>query len=229
MAARASEKKRPELTVGYSTFCRNLREWGYARLRPRPKAHKADPIEQGDFVERVRQVIQTEDPDIWFGDETSFWGDPSPYLIWAKRGSKPTIPYQGQHYRISVVGAVRPRDGTFVALLISTGNSLLFQVFLDELNRQINPAKRTILILDNASFHKVKSLNWGRIEPWFLPPYSPELNPIEEVWLMIKTTDFYHRMAPSQEQLEDHVANALRRHMDQPHRIQSVANMSAYF
>jgi hypothetical protein len=215
--------------VGYSTLCRNLREWGYARLRPRPKAHKADPVAQAAFVTQVRQVIQTDDPDIWFGDETSFWGDPSPYLVWAKKGSKPTLPYRGQHDRISVVGAVRPPDGTFVALLISTGNSQLFQVFLDELNRQVNPAKRNILILDNASFHKVQSLNWGKIEPWFLPPYSPELNPIEEVWLLIKTCDFHHWMAQSQEQLENKVADALRQYMNQPQRIQSAANMSAYF
>jgi transposase len=186
-------------------------------------------VAQAAFVQRVQPVILTEDPDLWFGDETSFWGDPSPYLIWAKKGSQPTIPYHGQHYRVSVMGAVRPHDGEFVALLVSTGNSVLFQVFLDELNRQINPAKRNILILDNASFHKVKSLNWGRIEPWFLPPYSPELNPIEEVWLLIKTHDFHHWMAMSQQHLEDKVAEALRYHMSQPLRIQSVANMSAYF
>lgn len=184
---------------------------------------------QAVFVTRVRQAIQNDDPDIWFGDETSFWGDPAPYLIWAKKGSKPTIPYQGQHYRVSVVGAVRPRDGEFVALLISTGNSVLFQVFLDELNRQINPARRNLLILDNASFHKVQSLNFGRLEPWFLPPYSPELNPIEEVWLLIKTNDFHHGMAQSQDHLEDKVADSLRHYMDQPLRIQSAANMSAYF
>jgi len=180
-------------------------------------------------VARVRQTIQKDDPDIWFGDETSFWGDPSPHLIWAKKGSKPTIPYHGQHYRVSVMGSVRPRDGEFVALLVSTGNSLLFQVFLDELNRQINPVKRNILILDNASFHRVRDLNWGRIEAWFLPPYSPELNPIEEVWLLIKTNDFHHWMALSQEHLENKVANVLRDYINQPQRLQSVANMSAYF
>jgi transposase len=210
-------------------LCRNLREWGYTRLRPRPKAQKADPVAQAAFVEAVRHVMHTENPDIWFGDETSFWGDPSPYLVWAKKGSKPTIPYSGQHYRVSVMGAVRPRDGEFAALLVTTGNSLLFQVFLDHLNQQIDPQRRTILILDNASFHKVKHLKWGRVEPWFLPPYSPELNPIEEVWLMIKTNDFHHWMAGSQLQLEDKVAETLRDHMMKPKRIQSAAKMSAYF
>ncbi|MBM3324743.1 MAG: IS630 family transposase [Calditrichaeota bacterium] len=216
------------MSVGYSTLCRNLHEWGYTRLRRRPKAHKADPGAQATFVARVRQTTRNDDPDIWFGDETSFGGDPSPHLIWAKKGSQPTIPYAGQHYRVSVVGAVRPRDGEFVALLVSTGNSLLFQVFLDELNRQINPAKRNILILDNASFHKVRSLNWGRIEPWFLPPYSPELNPIEEIWLLIKTNGFHPWTATSQEHLEDKVANALHDYIHQPQCIQSITNMSAY-
>jgi hypothetical protein len=95
--------------------------------------------------------------------------------------------------------------------------------------RQVNPAGHNILILDNASFHKVQSLNWGKIESWFLPPYSPELNPIEEVWLLNKTTNFYYDVAHSQEQLENKVADALRQYMNQPLTIQSVANMSAYF
>ncbi|MGD9818702.1 MAG: transposase, partial [Desulfomonilaceae bacterium] len=44
--------------------------------------------------------------------------------------------------------------------------------------------------LCNASWHKSKSLNWGRFEPIFLPPYSPDLNPIERLWLIMKAQWF---------------------------------------
>ena len=40
------------------------------------------------------------------------------------------------------------------------------------------PGTRLVLVLDNASWYKVKSLNWHHIEPMYLPPYSPDLNPI---------------------------------------------------
>jgi transposase len=173
-------------------------------------------------------LIETEHPDLWFCDETSFWGDPAPYLVWARKGSQPTVPYSGKHYRTSVVGAVRPQDGEFVALLITVGNSQLFQIFLDELNRQINPAKRNILILDNASFHKAKTLNWGKIQPLYLPTYSPEFNPIEELWLVIKTTYFNQWMARSQQGLEDKVVETLIIYQNNPESVKSICAMSAY-
>jgi transposase len=53
-----------------------------------------------------------------------------------------------------------------------------------------------IIICDNASWHRNKSIDWGRFEALFLPPYSPDLNPIERLWLLIKAewfSDFYAR------------------------------------
>jgi hypothetical protein len=173
-------------------------------------------------------VIQDPTVDLWFCDETSFWGDPKPYLVWAKRGSKPTVPFTGNHFRTCVIGAVCPQDGRFTALMVTTGNQDLFQVFLDHLNQAITPGRRSILILDNVSFHKTQSLRWGNIEPRYLPTYSPELNPIEELWLLIKTTHFYLRLANSQDHLEDMVAEALAPYFDLPKQIMSTCSMAAY-
>ena len=53
--------------------------------------------------------------------------------------------------------------------------------------------RRNILIVDNASWYKSSSLRWGAFEPLYLPPYSPDLNPIEKLWMVIKAeffTDF---------------------------------------
>jgi DDE superfamily endonuclease len=44
---------------------------------------------------------------------------------------------------------------------------------------------RNIIICDNATWHKVKLLNWGQFEVLFLPPYSPDLNPIERFWQLL--------------------------------------------
>jgi len=123
----------------------------------------------------------------------------------AMRGTKPVLPVLAEHWRTSIVGAVRPSDGYFCALSISGGNQWTFQVFLDELNRQIDPAKRNIVILDNARFPSRKFLAWGRLEPLFLPPYSPELNPIEELWLQLKKNFFYYWLPTDQENLENKV------------------------
>lgn len=215
--------------MSYSTLCRNLFEWELRLKRPRPKAHLADPVAQAAFKIEIRRLIEVENPDIWFEDETSFWGDPPRYRVWAPKGSRPTVPYLGQHYRTCVMGAVRPSDGKFVSLLVTTGNSQLFQIFLDHLNQQINPDQQTILILDNAPFHKAKSLRWGNIIPCYLPPYSPELNPIEPLWGVIKPRHFNQWMARSQGQLDDRVADVMVIYQEDPKQVKQTCSMAAYF
>ncbi len=65
-------------------------------------------------------------------------------------------------------------------------NAANFQIFLDSFSAQ-NPGELKIMVLDNGAFHKAKTLkipdNIGLI---FLPPYSPELNPAEKIWAMLK-------------------------------------------
>lgn len=65
------------------------------------------------------------------------------------------------------------------------------------------------MVLDNATWHKVKSLEWGRFEPMYLPPYSPDLNPIERLWQVIKGEWFTDFIAKSEKQLIDRLDNAL--------------------
>jgi transposase len=63
--------------------------------------------------------------------------------------------------------------------------------------------------VDNASWHRSKSLNWGKFEPIFLPPYSPDLNPIERLWLLMKGEWFSDFFAKSKEELIDRLCLAL--------------------
>jgi len=59
-------------------------------------------------------------------------------------------------------------------------------VFLDMANEEIQfERKRQVFVCDNASWHKSRALRWGKFEPHFLPPYSPDMNPIERLWLVI--------------------------------------------
>lgn len=223
------KKKRPDLIVSYRTLCRNLHQWGFRRLRPRPMALKADPRAQAAFIEKVNILQGAKlEPDIWFYDESGVWGDPNPYLVWAPIGSKPTVPYYGGKLKTTIAGAVRPSDGYFFSLILSNGDSDLFQIFLDELNDRINKKKRNIMILDNASFHHAKRLEWGAIESLFLPPYSPVLNPIEELWLQLKKKFFNQYYAKSQEELEERTMLALNHYMDRPEIVKSACAMSAY-
>lgn len=198
------------LEVGYSTVLRFLHEQGYRLKVPQPWPDRQDDVERKAFCQRLRELVADPDVDLWFGDEMGVEGDPRPRRRWAKRGEKTRSTKNGDHIRMNVTGIVCPRTGEFYALEFSHSDGETFQAFLDEANKDLPfERSRPILILDNASWHKAKSIRWGRFEPLFLPPYSPDLNPIERLWLLIKAEWFTNWIAKSRDDLIDRLDQAL--------------------
>ena len=201
---------------------------GYVRLKPRKMSVQQDETACSEFVKEVHILRAQPKVDLWFCDETGFAGDPVPRRIMCLKGSRPTIPYYGSHVRASVVGAVRPRDGRFVSLLLPYVNTDIFQGFLNELARHVDQDRRNIIILDNASWHKTRKLDWGILEPKYLPTYSPDLNPIEELWLAIKSQFFSWFWTKDVEELDDQVEHALKHYLDRPHLVKSICAMTNF-
>ena len=154
---------------------------GYVRLKPRKWSANQDEEGRKEFKERIHNIRAVSEIDIWFCDETGFEGDPVPRRIICRRGDRPRIYYSGSHVRASVLGAVRPRDGKLVSLIMPFVNSDIFQCFIDEFNKAVDRNNKNLVILDNATWHKTKRLEWGILEPIYLPTYSPDLNPVEEL------------------------------------------------
>jgi transposase len=83
-------------------------------------------------------------------------------------------------------GAVEPTTGASFFLELPGLNTELFQLWLDHFAPAF-PDSFNLLVLDNGAFHKAHALQWpANVVPVFLPPYSPELNPIERLWRDLK-------------------------------------------
>jgi transposase len=83
-------------------------------------------------------------------------------------------------------GAVEPSTGSSFFLELPWLNTVTFQLWVDHFAAAF-PESFNVLILDNGAFHKAKVLQWpANVAPIFLPPYSPELNPIERLWRDLK-------------------------------------------
>jgi hypothetical protein len=187
---------------------------GYVRLRPRPWPVKQDEEARDRFRSELAR-LKEEGVEIWFSDECGVQGDPKPRRVIAKKGSHPTLSFTETHIKENVVGAVRISNGKFVSLVMPFMDTMIFQTFLDEMQKWIGD-KRVIMIVDNATWHKAGRLNWGRIEPMYLPPYSPDLNPIERIWLSLKNNFFTNFVALDWTELQTHLVEALRfYHFDQ--------------
>ena len=93
---------------------------------------------------------------------------------------------------ISLFGAVNVADGRFVTQFEKKFNAITFQDFLQHLLRHRRRGKQIVVLLDNGRYHHATVLrpflekHSSQLSLAFLPPYSPELNPIERVWKLIR-------------------------------------------
>ena len=217
-----AEKLRIECS--YSTVVRLLHEKGYVLKVPQPWPDRQDEELREQFRQDLRAVVEDENVEVWYGDETGIEGESKPRRGWAIKGSKPRVVRNGDHIRLNILGTVCPRTGEFFAIEASHCDTDVFQAFLDEAAKSITPTRRrNILILDNASWHKRKKLNWHFFEPLYLPPYSPDFNPIERIWLIMKADYFSRIHCRTRASLIEVADRALCELMDDPKKVLSAA------
>ena len=124
-----------------------------------------------------------------FSDEARFGRMNRIRPCWAPVRTRPEVAAQLIREYIYLYGAVSPKDGTCVYLIMPTSNTACFQAFLDVLARRF--VRQDLLVLDGAPNHRSSELVLpDNITLLCLPPYSPELNPKENLWDEIREKIF---------------------------------------
>jgi len=222
-------RREKDLDLSYSTLVRYLHEKGFVRRLPRPVPEPPDRDRWEDqrevFAGELIGLMEDRDTDVFFGDEVGFEGDPRPRHRWVPRGSNPTQGYHGGHVRQNVIGAVNPQSGQLVSLIVPHSDTEVFQAFLDTMAKEVPQGAREVwLVLDNASWHKSKSLHWHHIRPKFLPPYSPDFNPIERLWQHIKSNYLAGFVTRYGQELNEKIYLSIRELLEKTDTIKSVCN-----
>lgn len=188
-----------------------LHSLGYSYLRPRPKHHKADPV----AVEAFRQewgsrleTIVSQHPDrqlrVYFQDESRFGQQGTTPNVWAETGSRPTVVRQTEYEYLWVIGAVSPESGHAEGLLSPKLNTSVINSFLQQFSESLPDEIQAVMVWDGAGFHRSKSLKVpSNISLIQLPPYSPELNPIENLWHFLKSHYWSNRAYKDYDALEE--------------------------
>ncbi len=115
--------------------------------------------------------------------------------VWARRGSRPQAIKQTEYDWLYMYGAVNPHNGDSVALLAPTVNTLVMNQHLRMIGEHVGPEVHVVLVLDQAGWHRSKGLRVpANITLLPLPPYSPELNPIERLWAWLKSHQLSNRV-----------------------------------
>ena len=219
-----------QIQCSYETGVRFFHKQGFALKTPQPWPDMQDEQLREAFVLELQKLFEQPDVDIWFADESGFEGDPRPRKRWDKKGRKTRVTKNGGHLRMNVIGMVCPRSGEFFAIEASHSDSATYQAFLDEADRQISFQRTTnILVMDNASWHKRKNTNWHGWQPMYLPPYSPDLNPIERIWLTMKARWFNNHVCKNEEKLIERLDHAILDVIDNPETIKQTTAIGTLF
>jgi transposase len=108
--------------------------------------------------------------------------------VWARRGSRPAAVRQTEYQWVYLWAAVEPASGASVAMLTPDVNTDRMTTFLAGLSGTLAADEQAVLVLDNAGWHVAKALAVpANVTLLFLPPYSPELNPVERVWAYLRS------------------------------------------
>ena len=123
--------------------------------------------------------------DIWFQDETRVGQQGSITRIWAEKGTRPRAVRQQQFEYSYLFGAVCPATGQAVGLVLPSVNMTAMTLHIEAIADCVPDGRHAVVIVDGAGWHSL-ALNTDKVTLLKLPPYSPELNPIEQVWQWLK-------------------------------------------
>jgi len=133
-----------------------------------------------------------------FEDEASFGRITEPAHCWAPPKNRPAVPFQRVRQYKTAYGAVSPVDGESIFLVLEKSNSENMNIFLQALSEKF-PNDEILLCLDRASWHTSKKLLKipKNIVFFHLPPRTPEMNPIEQIWKEIRKRGFKNKLIDS--------------------------------
>lgn len=142
-------------------------------------------------------------------DEGRFGRISTPRRCWAPRGVRPCVPSQMiREYTYAYV-AVCPHNGAMDSLILPEVSEEAMSIFLREVSAR-HPDDFILMLMDGAGWHKAKALTVPEnMALLFLPPYNPELNPVEHIWDDIRENWFSNEVFNSIQAVEDQLERAL--------------------
>lgn len=164
--------------------------------------------------------------EIWWQDEARVGQQGTLTYVWAERGSRPAAPRDCRYTWAYIFGAVCPARETGAALVLPTVNTEAMSLHLAEISRHVAPGAHAILILDGAGWHKAGGALTvpDNITLVPLPPYAPELNPVENIWQYLRQNELSHTVWESYDAIVDACCEAWNNLIATPQRIRSIAS-----
>jgi transposase len=174
---------------------------------------------------RIRVRAKREGAEVFFEDESGVRSDFHSGTTWAPQGKTPVIRVTGARFSLNMISAISPR-GNLRFMIVKGGVGA--KVFIEFLKRLMHGRRRPVyLIVDGHPAHRAKIVKAfvdslkGRLEVFYLPPYSPELNPDELVWNDVKNNGVGRSIVYGPRDLHRAVVGRLRFLQKSPEHVRS--------
>src|SRR3954469_4969523 len=209
-----------------------LHRLNYSSLMPRPQHELANPEVQEFFKEIVVEqigAIAEAHPDqevhTFFQDEARFGQKGTITRVWARKGSRPRAVRQTGFTSLYVLAAVCAATGAVSALIMPELNTAVVNLFLEQFARELPAGVHAVLIWDGAGYHTSKDLVVPRnVSLIQLPPYSPELNPVENLWHFLRSHHWSNRVYGGYGELESEAIRSLGVVCQDAENLKSICN-----
>jgi hypothetical protein len=175
------------------------------------------------------EAIQAAHPDkrvlTYFQDEARFGQKGTMTRLWARRGSRPTVPKQTQYDYLYVFAAACCETGDAVGLIVPRVDTGMMNLFLSAFASTLASDVHAVMILDQAGWHTSKDLLVpANVTLIHLPPRSPELNPMENLWHWITSHYWSNRVHANYDTMLDSAADALEATFREIENVKSICN-----
>ena len=189
----------------------------YSSLMPRPQHKDADAELQAIYQEVVTdqlQAIEQAHPGkeirYYFEDEARFGQQGTITRVWAPKGSRPRAVRQTQYTYLFVLVAICVSTGAPSALIVPELHTEVINAFLGQLSRELPSNVHAIVLWDQAGYHTGAAVVVpSNISLILLPPHSPELNPVENLWHYLRSHHWSNRLYRDYDELEAEATRSL--------------------
>ena len=177
------------------------------------------------MTEALPAAAEGKPIEVWFQDEARVGQKGSLEYIWAPVGSRPAMVRDNRHDSAYLFGAICHARTVGAAIIMPTVNAEAMNEHLKEISTQVAPGAHAVLVCDGAGWHqpgkRLRTPHNITLLP--LPPYSPELNPMENIWDYLRGNKLSRLVWDSYEAIIAACKEAWDFLVGDPDRIKSIA------
>ncbi|WP_261873529.1 IS630 family transposase [Vibrio rarus] len=204
-----------------------LKKLGFSWITSRSKHPKQSKQTQEDFkkfqIETIFKIpghVALNTVDVWFQDEARFGQQNTTTKLWATKGTRPEAIQQKQFEYSYLFGSVCPSRGIGEALVVPCANKEVMQLHLEQVSKATLSGRHALVVMDGAGWHTEELAdNLENVSILKIPPYAPELNPIEQVWSWMRQHHLANKTFTGFNDIVDCVSKAWNDFLALPERV----------